>query len=198
MSSDESAAVESAGTTDTPAKQKNPLRPVALWVLLLACLLFVMAVFMERRTPSSSQATVSAYVVGIAPEVTGRVIEVGVADNSGVTAGQMLFRIDPSQYELAVAQAEARLAGVGQSIGASTASVDTVQARWWKRRRSANTSRSRPTAPWNLFSAASMPRPSMTRRKPRWTRPMPPWSLPRPISRGRRRSLDRRAPTIRN
>ena len=129
MSSDESAAVEGAGTTDTTAKQKNPLRRVALWVLLLACLLFVIAVFMERRTPSSSQATVSAYVVGVAPEVAGRVIEVGVADNSAVTAGQMLFRIDPSQYELAVDQAEAKLAGVGQTIGASTASVDTAQAR---------------------------------------------------------------------
>lgn len=129
MSSDDSVGVERAGTKDTPARQRNPLRAVALWVLLLACLLFVIAVFMERRTPTSSQATVSAYVVGIAPEVTGRVIEVGVVDNSAVTPGQMLFRIDPSQYELAVTQAEAKLAGVGQTIGASTASVDAAQAR---------------------------------------------------------------------
>lgn len=114
---------------DTPATKGNPLRRVALVVLLLACLLFVVAVFMERRTPSSSQATVSAYVVGIAPEVTGRIIEVGVVDNSGVKPGQMLFRIDPQQYQLAVAEAEARLARVGQTIGASTASVDSVQAR---------------------------------------------------------------------
>lgn len=118
-----------ADRPDTPATKGNPLRRVALGVLLLACLLFVIAVFMERRTPSSSQATVSAYVVGIAPEVTGRVIEVGVADNSGVKPGQVLFRIDPQQYELAVAEAEARLARVGQTIGASTASVDAVQAR---------------------------------------------------------------------
>jgi multidrug resistance efflux pump len=114
---------------DKQARKGNPLRRVALTVLLLACLLFVVAVFMERRTPSSSQATVSAYVVGIAPEVTGRVIEVGVTDNSGVKPGQMLFRIDPQQYQLAVNEAEAKLARVGQSIGASTASVDAVQAR---------------------------------------------------------------------
>ena len=118
-----------ADGTDTQATKGNPLRRVALTVLLLACLLLVVAVFMERRTPISSQATVSAYVVGIAPEVTGRVIEVGVADNSGVMPGQMLFRIDPQQYQLAVAEAEARLARVGQTIGASTASVDAVQAR---------------------------------------------------------------------
>lgn len=119
----------SAHGADTQATKRNPLRRVALVVLLLACLLFVLAVFMERRTPSSSQATVSAYVVGIAPEVTGRVIEVGVTDNSGVKPGQMLFRIDPQQYQLAVNEAEAKLARVGQSIGASTASVDAVQAR---------------------------------------------------------------------
>lgn len=118
-----------ADGADTQTTKGNPLRRVALGVLLLACLLFVTAVFMERRTPSSSQATVSAYVVGIAPEVTGRVIEVGVADNSGVKPGQVLFRIDPQQYQLAVAEAEARLARVGQTIGASTASVDAVQAR---------------------------------------------------------------------
>ncbi|PZV38251.1 HlyD family secretion protein [Mesorhizobium kowhaii] len=119
----------SADGAETQATKGNPLRRVALVVLLLACLLFVLAVFMERRTPSSSQATVSAYVVGIAPEVTGRVIEVGVVDNSGVKPGQMLFRIDPQQYELAVAEAEAKLARVGQTIGASTASVEAVQAR---------------------------------------------------------------------
>ena len=112
-----------------PLKERNPQRTVAITVLLVAFLLFVVTVFMERRTPSSSQATVSAYVVGIAPEVTGRVIEVGVTDNSAVTPGQMLFRLDPEQYRLAVAEAEARLAGVGQSIGASTASVDVAQAR---------------------------------------------------------------------
>lgn len=115
--------------SDKQARNGNPLRRVALFVLLMACLLFVLAVFMERRTPSSSQATVSAYVVGIAPEVTGRVVEVGVTDNSGVQPGQMLFRIDPQQYQLAVTEAEAKLAKIGQSIGASTASVDAVQAR---------------------------------------------------------------------
>ncbi|SFI64790.1 Multidrug resistance efflux pump [Phyllobacterium sp. CL33Tsu] len=113
----------------TPRKEKNPQRAVAIIVLLAAFLLFVVTVFMERRTPSSSQATVSAYVVGVAPEVTGRVIEVGVADNSAVKPGQMLFRLNPEQYRLAVDEAEARLAGVGQTIGASTAAVDVAQAK---------------------------------------------------------------------
>lgn len=110
-------------------KTGNPLRRVALVVVLLAIFLFVLSVFMERRTPSSSQAHVQAYVVNIAPEVTGRVIEVGVDDNSAVEPGQVLFRIDPTNYRIAVDQAEARLETVGQEIGASVANVDAAQAR---------------------------------------------------------------------
>ncbi|MCF3642551.1 HlyD family secretion protein [Rhizobium sp. TRM95111] len=112
-----------------PAPTRNPLRRTAIVIALLALLLFVLSVFMERRTPSTSQAQIQAYVVGIAPEVTGRVVEVNVTDNSLVEPDQVLFRIDPTRYEIAVAQAEAGLARIGQSIGASTANVDAVQAR---------------------------------------------------------------------
>ncbi|PZM13949.1 HlyD family secretion protein [Rhizobium tubonense] len=108
---------------------RNPLRRLALIIVLLALILFVLSIFMERRTPSTSQAQVQAYVVGIAPEITGRVVEVNVDDNSLVEADQVLFRIDPDRYQIAVAEAEASLASVGQSIGASTATVDAAQAK---------------------------------------------------------------------
>ncbi|MGO7770975.1 biotin/lipoyl-binding protein, partial [Rhizobium ruizarguesonis] len=52
-----------------------------------------------------------------------------VADNSRVEADQVLFRIDSERYQLDVDEAEAALARVGQSIGASTASVDAAQAK---------------------------------------------------------------------
>jgi multidrug resistance efflux pump len=111
------------------AVPRNPLRRIAFVVALIALVLFVLSIFMERRTPSTSQAQVQAYIVGIAPEVTGRVIDVGVIDNARVNAGDVLFQIDPARYELVVAEAEASLASVGQSIGASTASVDAAQAK---------------------------------------------------------------------
>jgi multidrug resistance efflux pump len=123
--------VDSAPVTEpvnAPAPQ-SPLRKVAFIVVALAAVLFVLSVFMERRTPLTSQAQVQAYVVPVAPEVTGRVVEVGVADNSRVEVDQVLFRIDPDRYELAVTEAEAALAAAGQSIGASTATVDAAQAK---------------------------------------------------------------------
>ena len=120
----------------TPAKpapadtdSANPLRRAALIVVAVTILLFALSIVMERFTPSSSQAVVQAYVVRMAPEVAGRVIGVDVADNARVDAGQVLFRIDPRPFEIAVAEAQAQVEQIGQTLGASTAAVDSAQAR---------------------------------------------------------------------
>jgi multidrug resistance efflux pump len=52
-----------------------------------------------------------------------------VADNQRVKAGDVLFRVDPQPYEIALKQADARLANVGQTIGANTAGVAAAQER---------------------------------------------------------------------
>src|SRR5438445_10992767 len=107
----------------------NPLRRAALIVVVVTILLFALSIVMERLTPSSSQAVVQAYVIRMAPEVAGRVIGVDVADNARVDAGQVLFRIDPRPFELAVAEAQAQVEQIGQTLGASTAAVESAQAR---------------------------------------------------------------------
>ena len=120
----------------TPAKPAaadtdaaNPLRRAALIVVVVTILLFALSIVMERLTPSSSQAIVQAYIVRMAPEVAGRVIGVDVADNTRVDAGQVLFRIDPRPFEIAVAEAQAQVEQIGQTLGASTAAVDSAQAK---------------------------------------------------------------------
>jgi multidrug resistance efflux pump len=135
MSESPAEAPASAPEAAAPAEVErapqaaNPLRRTALVVLGIALVLFVLSVLMERRTPSTSQAVVQAYVVPMAPEVGGRVTEVGVLDNAIVAPGEVLFRVDPQPYAIAVAEAEAQLERIGQSIGASTAMVDVAQAR---------------------------------------------------------------------
>ena len=91
--------------------------------------LFLYSLIADRLTPYTSQATVQAFVVRMAPEVAGRVIEVNVADNQRVNGGDVLFRLDPEPFVIALQQAEAKLAGVGQSIGANTAAVTAAQER---------------------------------------------------------------------
>jgi membrane fusion protein, multidrug efflux system len=62
------------------------------------------------RTVSTDNALVDAPVSSVAPEVTGRIIEVRVKENDVVKAGDLLFRIDPAPFRIAVLQAEAALA----------------------------------------------------------------------------------------
>ncbi|HEX9752533.1 MAG TPA: HlyD family secretion protein [Methyloceanibacter sp.] len=114
------------------AKNETPRDPVRRWTLIVLAViigLFLYSIVADRMTPYTSQSTVQAFIVRMAPEVAGRVLEVPVVDNQRVNAGETLFRIDPQPYEIALKQAEARLASVGQTIGASTAAVTSAQER---------------------------------------------------------------------
>jgi multidrug resistance efflux pump len=113
-------------------KDETPRDPVKRWTLIILAAivaLYLYSIIADRMTPYTSQATVQAFVVRMAPEVSGRVQEVLVADNQKVKAGDVLFRIDPQPYEIALKQADARLANVGQTIGANTAAVASAQER---------------------------------------------------------------------
>jgi multidrug resistance efflux pump len=79
---------------------------VALTVLIL--LLNVVA-------PSSADVRVIKYVINIVPQVRGRVLEVPVEPNRLVRKGDVLFRIDPTPYELTVRSLEAQLANAQAS-----------------------------------------------------------------------------------
>jgi multidrug resistance efflux pump len=60
--------------------------------------------------PSSADVRVIKYVVQVIPQVRGRVIEVPVEPNRLVKKGELLFRIDPTQYQNELNVAKARLA----------------------------------------------------------------------------------------
>ena len=122
-------------TEAVPAPQQqprvpgNPVRRATLIVIAAAAVLFFYGIAADRFTPYTAQGLGQAYLVQIAPEVGGRVIEVGVETDQRVEPGTVLFRLDPDAYELAVRRAEAQLEVAGQSVGASTASVATAQAK---------------------------------------------------------------------
>src|SRR5712692_11763167 len=63
-----------------------------------------------QTRPQTDDATVRANFVGIAPQVSGHIIELHVRDNQQVKQGDLLFLIDPRPYEIALARAQAALA----------------------------------------------------------------------------------------
>ncbi|MGH6796743.1 MAG: efflux RND transporter periplasmic adaptor subunit [Methylocella sp.] len=57
--------------------------------------------------PWTRDGTVRVYVVTMAPEVAGRIVELPVADNQFVHKGDLLMVIDPRDYRIAVSRTEA-------------------------------------------------------------------------------------------
>ena len=57
--------------------------------------------------PWTRDGTVRAYVVTVAPEVSGRIVQLPVVDNQSVHKGDVLMVIDPTDYAIAVDQAQA-------------------------------------------------------------------------------------------
>jgi len=81
-------------------------------------------VYMEA--PWTRNATVRAYVVTMAPEVAGRIVELHVVDNKFVRKGDLLLVIDPTNFRIAVSQSEAAV----QQAQANVQNIDaqmTVQ-----------------------------------------------------------------------
>jgi len=115
--------------TEKTEKSRDPVRRWTLIVLGVVVVIFLYSIIADRMTPYTSQAIVQAYVVRVAPEVSGRVLELGVTDNQKVKAGELLFRIDPQPYEITLKQAEAKVDRVGQNMGANTAGVASAEER---------------------------------------------------------------------
>jgi len=70
-----------------------------------AALALLLVVYMINRSPRTDDASVWANYIEIAPEVSGRLVELPVKDNAFVKKGDLLFVIDPRPYEYALEQA---------------------------------------------------------------------------------------------
>jgi len=60
--------------------------------------------------PSSNDVRVLKYVINVVPQVRGRVLEIPAEGNRPMKKGEVLFKIDPTPYQLTVNQLEAQLA----------------------------------------------------------------------------------------
>jgi multidrug resistance efflux pump len=95
-------------------------------VLILLSLAWYLAA--DRFTPYTNQARVQGYVVGVAPQVSGTVTEVTVRNNQEVQVGEVLFRIDPTSYEIALAKARSDYENALRQVDAGDAGVEAARA----------------------------------------------------------------------
>src|SRR5687768_7412907 len=122
-------------------KPRDPVKTITKAVLIALLVLFMYHVASDRVTPYTSQSNIEVLLVQIAPQIAGPVVEVGAHDNQRVTKGQVLYRIDPVPFDIAVRAAEANLALVQQNISVSTAEVRSSQAALNKQKTELSTTR---------------------------------------------------------
>ena len=100
-----------------PAPRDTPRRRLRILPLLITLLVIAVAVVLGRAmwdaymgAPWTRDGTVRAYVVTMAPQVAGQIVELPVADNQFVHKGDLLMVIDPTNFKIAVSLAEAAVA----------------------------------------------------------------------------------------
>lgn len=128
------AAPVAAAPLDAAAANAQRVRRLVLGTLLVLLVMFVYHLFADRITPYTSQATVDTFLVQIAPEVTGPVVSVDVSDNRKVQKGQILFRIDPQPFQIALRAAQANVVLATQAADASVADVRVSEAQLSRQR----------------------------------------------------------------
>ena len=92
------------------------------WALfgMLPIVLLVAGLWYARggAVMSTDDAYVNAEKVGVSTDISGIVQDIDVADNQHVAAGEVLYRLDPHQFQIALDSAKANLAQTGLTIDA--------------------------------------------------------------------------------
>lgn len=93
------------------ARRRRWLRPVLLASVPLLIILVAAYVWLTSgRFVGTDNAYVAQDKVSVSSDVAGRIVQVAARENQSVKAGDLLFRIDPDPYRIAVAQANAGIA----------------------------------------------------------------------------------------
>jgi membrane fusion protein (multidrug efflux system) len=89
---------------------RRNMRPILLIAVPALVIIAALAFWLQGgRYASTENAYVKADIAQIASEVQGRIAELTIRDHAAVAQGEVLVRLDPEPYRLALAKAEAEL-----------------------------------------------------------------------------------------
>lgn len=106
-----------------PTPQKGPRSPGRPWLRWALFMLLPLALIAGAywyvaggQVMSTDDAYIEADKVGIATDVPGIVKDIAVTENQRVEADQVLYRLDPRQFQIALDNARANLGQIGLTI----------------------------------------------------------------------------------
>src|SRR5689334_13874684 len=106
----EVAEAPKGGRLRSPDGSRNWTRTVLM--LIVPALLIIGGAYMwltSGGSVSTDDAQVKQDIVSVSPQVNGQVVQAFVHNGSRVKRGDLLFRIDPAPYRVALEQAQATL-----------------------------------------------------------------------------------------
>jgi membrane fusion protein, multidrug efflux system len=113
--------------TDGAENRKLTRNLVALLIVCGAVFLTLYVWSILARHPRTDDAAARANVVGIVPRVRGPIVKLAVQDNQLVKQGDLLFEIDPADYEQALDKAKSSLASLDEQIDVGRAQDEQLK-----------------------------------------------------------------------
>ncbi len=104
-------------------RRRRTIRFILLALLVIAAIVAIPVYAYYSVRESTDDAQVDGHIVPISARINGTILSVLVSDNQQVKAGDELVRLDPADYRVAVAQAQAQLASAQANIAESTVNV---------------------------------------------------------------------------
>jgi membrane fusion protein (multidrug efflux system) len=138
---------EPVPTTRAARRRGKILRIVV--ALLIVVVLAVSGLYLWRYLntyESTDDAQVDGHIDAVSARISGQVIEVLAEDEKYVKAGDVLVRIDPKDYEVAVAKAEADLADAEAALETSRIDIPITSTTTASQLKSANSGHGDATA----------------------------------------------------
>jgi len=102
-------------------------RVLGLGIVVIAIGLAAYVVYYLDQSPRTDDAFVRADTIGVAPQVSGRIVSLRVHDNQAVKKGDVLFEIDPIPYQHTLERARAALDSLQKQIGLTQRDVRAQQ-----------------------------------------------------------------------
>lgn len=107
-------------TPHKPSLQAEEWRKIAGRIISIVVIVAVAVVILRvwnivEHHPRTDDAIAEANVIGVAPRIHGQIIKLNVQDNQDVKEGDILFEIDPADYQLALENAKAALDALGRN-----------------------------------------------------------------------------------
>jgi membrane fusion protein (multidrug efflux system) len=126
----------------TPRKRRSFGRLIIVMALL--ALIVVAGVYLWRyfnTYETTDDAQIDGHIDAVSARITGAVVAINAEDEQFVKAGDVLVKLDPKDYEIAVARAEADLADAEAALESSRTDVPITSTNTSSQLKSAQASR---------------------------------------------------------